>query len=278
VSPRLATASWPALGTTAIVRTDAPETLVAAYEAVAEELGRIDAAASNFRPDSELERLNRAAGLETPVGPLLHEAIAAALRGAQVSGGAVDPTLTGDHDRVELYGTTARLPAGVRLDLGATGKALASDRAARAAANRTHASVLVALGGDIATAGPAPEAPWTVHVTDDHRSSPDALGQTVAIAGGALATSSTTTRRREAGDRIVTHIVDPFTGDSPAGPWRTVSVVAETCVDANIASTAAIVLGDAAIGRLETWGLAARLIGHHGEVVTVGGWPDEVPA
>jgi len=278
VSPRLATASWPALGTTALIRTHAPETLVAAYEAVAHELALIDSAASNYRHDSELERLNGAGGRRTPVGPLLHEAIAAALRGARVTGGAVDPTLTGDHDRVELYGTSARLPAGVRLDLGATGKALAADRAARAAANRTQASVLVALGGDIATAGPAPETPWTVHVTDDHRSAPDAPGQTVAIAGGALATSSTTTRRRETGERTVAHIVDPFTGDSPAGPWRTVSVVAATCVDANIASTAAIVLGDAAIARLETWGLAARLIGHHGDVVTVGGWPDEVPA
>ena len=278
MSPPLATASWPALGTTALVRTNAPETLVAAYEAVVEELALIDCAASNHRDDSELERLNRAGGRETPIGPRLHEAIATALRGAHMTDGAVDPTLTGEYGRVELFATSARLPAGVRLDLGATGKALAADRAARAAANRTHASVLVSLGGDIATAGPAPQAPWTVHVTDDHRSAPDAPGQTVAIAGGALATSSTTTRRREIGDRMVTHIVDPFTGDSPAGPWRTVSIVAATCVDANIASTAAIVLGDAAIARLETWGLAARLIGHHGEVATVGGWPDEVPA
>jgi thiamine biosynthesis lipoprotein len=273
---QLATATWPALGTTALVRTDAPATLVAAFEAVVDELERIDAAASNFRPDSELERLNHAGGLEAPIGPLLHEAIATALRGAQVTGGAVDPTLTGDHGRVELHGTTARLPAGVRLDLGATGKALASDRAARAAATRTGAAILVALGGDIATAGPSPAQPWTVHVTDDHRSSPDAPGQTVTIAAGGLATSSITTRRLTKDGSVFTHIVDPATGDSPTGPWRTVSVAAQTCVDANIASTAAIVLGDRAIAQLESWGLAARLTAHDGQVVIVGGWPAEV--
>jgi thiamine biosynthesis lipoprotein len=273
---QLATATWPALGTTALVRTDAPSTFVAAYEAVVDELARIDAAASNFRADSELERLNRAGGLQTPIGSLLHEAIAAALRGAQVTGGAVDPTLTGDHERVELHGTTARLPAGVRLDLGATGKALASDRAARAAATRTGAAVLVALGGDIATAGPPPEQPWTVHVTDDHRSGPDATGQTVTITAGALATSSTTTRRQLTDDGPLTHIIDPATGGSPSGPWRTVSVAAQTCVDANIASTAAIVLGHGALAQLESWGLAARLTAYDGQVVTVGGWPAEI--
>jgi thiamine biosynthesis lipoprotein len=278
VTPPLATASWPALGTTALVRTDAAEMLVAAFDAVTAELKQIDAAASNFRADSELERLNRAGGRETPIGPLLHEAIAAALRGARMTNGAVDPTLTGQHDRVELHAASARLPPGVRLDLGATGKALASDRAARAAAARTGAAMLVALGGDIATAGPTPRTPWAVHVTDDHRSGPDAEGQTVAITGGGLATSSTTTRRSDDGARTVTHIVDPLTGDSPAGPWRTVSVVAETCVDANIASTAAIVLGDGAIEQLNAWGIAARLVTHDGNVVTVGGWPAEVPA
>jgi thiamine biosynthesis lipoprotein len=273
---QLATASWPALGTTALVRTDVPATLVAAYEAVADELERIDAAASNFRPDSELERLNCSGGRETAIGPLLHEAIATALRGAQVTGGAVDPTLTGDHERVELRGTTARLPAGVRLDLGATGKALAADRAARAAATRTGAAVLVALGGDIATAGGVPERPWTVHVTDDHRDGPDAPGQTVTITVGALATSSITTRRHHAAGRIITHIVDPATGGSPSGPWRTVSVAARTCVDANIASTAAIVLGREAVAQLESWGLAGRLTAHDGQVVTTGGWPSEI--
>jgi thiamine biosynthesis lipoprotein len=134
----------------------------------------------------------------------------------------------------------------------------------------------VALGGDIATAGPAPERPWTVHVTDDHRSGPDAPGQTVTIATGALATSSIMTRRRQADGQTITHIIDPATGAPPSGPWRTVSVAARSCVDANIASTAAIVLGHRAVVQLESWGLAARLIADGGQVVTTGDWPAEV--
>jgi thiamine biosynthesis lipoprotein len=275
VSQRYATTIWAALGTTAVLRTTAPNLLDAAYEAVVTELAQIDNAASNFRSDSELERLNQAKGSMTPISSLLHEAIEAALRAARITDGAVDPTLCGEYERVELFARNARLPAGVRLDLGATGKALAADRAARAAARRTRAATLVSLGGDIATAGPAPASPWTVHVTDDHRSGPDSEGQTLTIAGGALATSSTTTRRREDGR---THIVDPFTGESPAGPWRTVSVVAGSCVDANIASTASIVLGDRAIAQLRSWGVAARLVTHSGETCTLGGWPADVSA
>ncbi|HWC87717.1 MAG TPA: FAD:protein FMN transferase, partial [Solirubrobacteraceae bacterium] len=95
-----------------------------------------------------------------------------------------------DHDPPRV-----RIPAGVRLDLGATAKALAADRAAAAVHEATGAGVLVSLGGDIATAGPPQATGWAIHVTDDHRSGPDAPGQTITIAGGGLATSSTTARR-----------------------------------------------------------------------------------
>jgi thiamine biosynthesis lipoprotein len=273
----LATASWEALGTTALVRVDHRDALDRARAIVEAELRRIDAAASNFRADSELERLNRAAGRFTPISALLHEAIAVALRAASVTHGAVDPTLAGRWRDVELSGEPrgARVPSGLTLDLGATGKALAADRAARAVAAHTGAGVLVALGGDIATAGPVPAGGWAIHVTDDHRSRTDAPGQTVAIDGGGLATSSITTRRSLRGGRTTTHIVDPATGDSPTGPWRTASVVAGSCVDANIASTAAIVFGDDAIARLSEWSLAARFVAHDGEAFTIGGWPAE---
>ena len=70
------------------------------------------------------------------------------------------------------------------------------------------------------------------------------------------------------------HIVDPRTGRPAAGPWRTVSVAAATCAEANAAATAAIVAG----GRAEAWlaaeGLPGRLVTHGGEVRLLGGWPD----
>ncbi len=67
---------------------------------------------------------------------------------------------------------TLRLPAGVQLDLGATAKAFAADRAARRAQAEVGGGVLVSLGGDIATAGEAPGQGWVVRVTDWHGREP----------------------------------------------------------------------------------------------------------
>jgi thiamine biosynthesis lipoprotein len=166
-----------------------------------------------------------------------------------------------------------RLDPGTRLDLGATAKALAADRAAAAIAAATGSPTLVSLGGDVATAGPVPAGGWTVHVTDDHRAGPDAPGQRIALRGGALATSSTSVRRWRRGGRTVHHIVDPSTGEPASRAWRTVSVTAASCVDANTASTAAIVRGADAPAWLESLGLPARLVDPAGAVVRVGAWP-----
>jgi FAD:protein FMN transferase len=70
------------------------------------------------------------------------------------------------------------------------------------------------------------------------------------------------------------HIVDPRTGQPAAGPWRTVTVAAATCAEANAAATAAIVSAEAAAGWLADWHLPARLVSHDGAVLHVAGWPD----
>jgi thiamine biosynthesis lipoprotein len=311
---QLVTATWPALGTTALVRLDDPAQLDTARGIVTDELARFDLAASRFRADSELEHVNRRAGWFTRIGPLLHEAITVALRAAAATDGAVDPTL-GEALRLVGYdrdwatldrphagepaGTPVAprirvsraggwqqialsddppgvtLPNGMLLDLGATAKALAADHAAAAVAAETGAGALVALGGDIAVAGRIPAGGWLIRVTDDHRSGPDAPGQTVAISSGGLATSSTTTRRWRHDGEVMHHILDPDTGAPVQSPWRTVSVTAGNCVDANIASTAAIVIGAAATEWLTAHRLAARLVKADGTVRVLGGWPSE---
>ena len=295
------TASWPALGTTASVAVTEAAALEVARQAVVDELEVLDAACSRFRNDSELSRLNRAGGCPFPAGPLLMEAIEVALRAARLSDGIVDPTIgealilagydrdfaeLGDEPRL-LVGRrvpgwscvsvrrdrgTVLLPPGVVIDLGATAKALGADRAARAAARAAGRSVgvLVNLGGDISTRGPAPSGGWLVRVADDHRAPPDAPGQMVTIASGALATSSTTVRRWGAGAH---HIIDPRTGMPADSRWCTVSAAAASCVDANIATTAAIVLGDEAPRWLAERGLPARLVDRSGDVITTAGWP-----
>jgi thiamine biosynthesis lipoprotein len=74
---------------------------------------------------------------------------------------------------------------------------------------------------------------------------------------------------------VLHHILDPRTG-RPAEPvWRTVSVAADSCADANAASTAAIIRGRAALGWLAKLAVPARLVEATGVVFTVAGWPDE---
>jgi FAD:protein FMN transferase len=99
----------------------------------------------------------------------------------------------------------------------------------------------------------------------------------VVLDTGGLATSTTTQRRWRRGGETVHHLLDPRTGRPVAGPWRTASVAAASCVAANTASTAALVLGAHAPGWLAARGLPARLVAQEGIVTTVGGWPASGP-
>jgi thiamine biosynthesis lipoprotein len=70
------------------------------------------------------------------------------------------------------------------------------------------------------------------------------------------------------------HVLDPRTGLPVASTWRTVSVAAASCLDANVASTDAIVRGASAAASLTMRGLAARLVDETGAIVRTPGWPD----
>jgi thiamine biosynthesis lipoprotein len=176
-----------------------------------------------------------------------------------------------EHDRRTRV---VRLPPGVRLDLGATGKAFAADHAAAHIASSTGAGVLVSVGGDLSVAGPSPQGGWAVAIAVDS-SGPVGADPVVAVSDGGLASSSTIVRSWCRGGRRLHHIVDPATGHSASDYWQLVSVAAASCVDANAASTAAIVWGESASERLEAMGLPARLVRHDGAVVTVAGWPTD---
>jgi thiamine biosynthesis lipoprotein len=295
-----------ALGCTMRVVVTRPQALASARAAVDGVLADIDAAASRFRADSELSRLNATPGRAVTVSPLLARAIEEALRGAQLTDGAVDPTvgaavrLAGydvDFAAVPAVGAaitlvaeripgwravelnrsarTVVVPVGVELDLGATAKALAADLAAAAAAREApDTGVLVSLGGDIAVAGEPPPGGWAIQASEDSATPLSDSEETVSISAGGVATSGTTVRRWTRGGTVLHHIIDPSTGLPAETCWRTVTVAAATCVDANIASTAAIVLGERAPSWLEAHGLAARLVRVDGSISRVGGWPE----
>ncbi|MCU1503750.1 MAG: thiamine biosynthesis protein, partial [Ilumatobacteraceae bacterium] len=161
------------------------------------------------------------------------------------------------------------------IDLGATAKGLAADRAAVRASRACGGGVLLSLGGDIAVAGEAPPEGWVVGVADSHRTAFADADQAVVLWTGGLATSSVTVRSWRRGDETHHHVIDPSTGRSTTGPWRTVTVAALSCVAANVSSTAAIVLGDDAAPWLVERGHAARLVPVSGPVQRLNGWPED---
>jgi FAD:protein FMN transferase len=296
-----------ALGTTAVVAVADASARDDAGSLLAAELDAIDRACSRFRNDSELARLNASPGRWLSVSSLFLGALEVALTAARTTNGLVDPTigralrvLGYDRDfasvaadgaplRVRVERTPGwraidvdstahrvRVPRGVELDLGATAKAFAADRAALGIAMATGAGVIVSLGGDCSIAGSSPERGWTIRVTDRHDSPANGSGPgaTIALETGGLATSGTSVRSWNRGAQRLHHLVDPRTGLPAAPVWRTATVAAPTCVDANVASTAAIVLGGDARTWLEARRLPARLVTQEGSVVVLGGWPE----
>lgn len=234
------------------------------------------------KPADEPDRTARGgegdrAGAESPPGAIRSLAVQA--RAENFPDNRQPPTIralvTPGWQAIELDSErfAIRVPTGVRIDLGATAKAWVADRAADAVHEATGAGTLVSLGGDIATAGVAPEDGWRIYVTDDHRNAFGGQGQTIEIHSGGIATSSTAVRRWSHEGRTRHHIIDPATGAPVMRRWRTVSVAAETCLDANIASTAALIRADSAAAWLEQLGLPARLVSNQGAVHRVSGWP-----
>jgi thiamine biosynthesis lipoprotein len=260
------TITFPAIGTTAELVLADDRNSAEAEALMRRRLHDIDRAASRFRPDSELA-LVEAMGGPRRVSALLSGAVHTALAAARDTGGAVDPTARlgspGRWEAVELdpHRRVLSVPEGVEIDVGATGKALMADRIARDVQRVTGGAVMVNLGGDIACAG---GGSWDIGIADDHKA--DDAEQVVQIRSGGLATSSTTVRPD--------HIIDPATGRPVKSPWRTVTVAARSCVAANTASTAAIVLGGSAPGWLAARGFTARLVANDGAVLRVGAWPE----
>ena len=151
-----ASASWRALGTLVQLVVTDPAALPEARRLLEDDLAAVDATCSRFREDSEIRSLT---GGRHRISPLLAEAVGVALRAARLTDGDVDPTVgaamsAAGYDRdfhqiepngpplrltvrqvpgwreVRLDGRSLTLPAGVRLDLGATAKAWAADRSA----------------------------------------------------------------------------------------------------------------------------------------------------
>jgi thiamine biosynthesis lipoprotein len=300
----IATRSFRALGTTATVVVPDPSRADEAERILRAETEAIDRACSRFRPDSELAHFHANAGRTVEVSSLLFEALDVAYSVAERTHGAVDPTVgkamealgyDRDIDRIESRplqmadlgpvpgfrhlhldrkGRAARIPRGVRLDLGSSAKALLADRAAAHIADALRSGSLVSIGGDIAVAGDPPPGGWAIGIAVDSSAGADEVDQIVAIRQGGLASSSTEVRTWQMGTERVHHIVDPATGCTTAPHWRLVSATGASCVDANALTTAALVWSDQAVEMLRPFEQPVRLLRHDEKVFTLGGWPE----
>ncbi len=307
---RLALCHWRVWGATVTLGVCDLAMLTEARRRVEAEVAGMDAACNRFVATSDVSRVNRAAGRWVEVGPIFLDALGAALDAAAATRGAVDPTVGAallrlgydrdfdelaasgaksstqagpdavvgwQHVEVDRAGSRVRIPPGAALDLGATAKALCVDRSV-AAASLLGAGALVDIGGDLAVAGEGPPDGWLVTVQESSREPLNAAAPVVAVTRGGLASSGTTVRVWHRGDEVVHHLVHPATGAPVASPWRMVTVAAFTCLEANVAATAAVVRGLDALADLAGSGNPARLVDQEGRVTVLGGWPADDPA
>jgi FAD:protein FMN transferase len=262
VERRLAT-----MGTILRIAVTAPDRpgALAASEAAAREVERVDRLLSTWRPDGPLDRLNRApAGQAVAVGTETERLLTEILAWSQRTGGAFDPTvlplvrawdLRGagripapaelasalaavgpENFRLDQVGETAiRLSPAAGIDEGAWGKGYALDRAMTAAAAGGAAEILLDLGGQILARGRS-----TVLIADPkHR---ERAAVSMVLENSSLSTSGNSERGKTVAGRRIGHLLDPRTG-RPAPDFGSASVLAPSGLVADVLSTAFFVLG-----------------------------------
>ncbi|MCL8207066.1 MAG: FAD:protein FMN transferase [Actinomycetia bacterium] len=286
--------SWRAMGTTfeLVAPADRAE---AACRDVAAVVADWERTFSRFDPASELTRVNTAAGSPVRTSDRFREVVRAALEAAEASDGAFDPTvlpalLRLGYDRpfdalvetapadpvpagrwraVRIGRDTVEVPRGSGLDLGGIAKGLAVDAGICALAAAGIPSALLSGGGDLAVLGLPPGLDaWPVELA--------ALpGHPVlGLVRGAVATSGPSRRRWRQGPWLRHHLVDPRTGLPAETGLAAVVVVADRCGRADVAATAAFVLGpERGAALIAAWGLAGWLVGADGSVRTAGPVP-----
>ncbi len=235
--------------------------------------GSTEAALSRFRPESELSRLNRAAGTDAvPVSPLLFDVLSAALDAARETDGLFDPTvlpalISVGYDQsfpllppdraprrtrpasppwswrdvtLDPRRLTVQLPPGSGIDLGGIAKGWTVDRAADRL--REFDNFAVDAGGDLFASGLQSDgSPWTLGVQDPYQPERDVLGLT--IDRRAAATSSTRRRRWRLGGAEYHHLIDPRTGNSAETDVAAASVMASSVSRAEVLAKVALLLG-----------------------------------
>ena len=264
-------------------------------------IARLEQSWTRFRPDSELNVLNSSTGRPVRVSDDLFEAVRRAVDAWSLTLGAYDPSIlraveAAGYDRsfeavvdtddlvtaVPSLGCsgivldderrTITLPDGVGLDLGGIGKGLAADLVVADLFRLGATGALVNIGGDVRVAGTAlGPSGWIVEIEDPFR--PRARGVCVAIADGAVATSSRLEKTWRRGRTAMHHLIDPRTGSPIDTEIVTVSIVAGQAWWAEVLAKMVFVLGvEAGRDLLESVGAHALIFLAGGGSVVAGDW------
>jgi FAD:protein FMN transferase len=228
---------------------------------------------SRFRPDSDLNQLNRSAGKKFPAGATLVEVIRVALDASRWTGGLVVPTIrksleTAGYDRdfdlvspvqpgrtelpksaelpdwqqisIDEPGRSIFIPFGTALDLGGFAKGWAANQAMQRL--QEVGPAMVDAGGDIAISGPQSDGqPWLVDIADPLQVQENL--DMLALTGCGVATSGIDHRRWLQGDVLKHHIIDPRDGETAQTDLASVTVIAPDVMQAEAAAKAVLILG-----------------------------------
>jgi thiamine biosynthesis lipoprotein len=284
--------------------TDA-ESASRAIARVVELLDHLEQRWSRFLPDSDVTRLNLAAGRTLTVDPTTVTLLLAMVDAWRATDRRFDPTTLPDlvaagyrssiddsrrvtlmrsgdlhiggfdHDEPPTLGDVhidrerneVRLPAGMAIDAGGIGKGLAADLAVIDALDVGVDGALVGIGGDLSMGGHPPTGGWTVEVER-----PDVDGAiigTTTVSGGGVATSSTRSRRWRHEGRERHHVIDPWTGEPSTTDLASVTVIARAGWLAEVHATEGILGGSGhVVDLLERRGLSGVAVTDDGRVLT----------
>ena len=179
------------------------------------------------------------------------------------------------HDTTSPSATITMRP-GMQLDLGGIGKEYAVDRAARIIKQHEEVPVLINFGGDIIATGPpinpdsgAPSH-WQVAIHDPTQKNDGATGAPaqapvqIALENGAVATSGDSFASLTIQNKRYSHIINPKTGYPIVSRYRSITVLAATCIAAGALATTAYLKQEAGEAFLTAQGLPYYLLGADG--------------
>jgi FAD:protein FMN transferase len=299
-APQLVKRSGTAMGTAVGIQvlTDDEPGADRAIAAAFDEINRLEALMTTWKDDSEVSRINAAAGDHpVAVSDETLEVIEMAQRASELSSGAFDITFYALHglwkfdedmekklpDRAEVLRrlklvdyrqvkvdhakkTVFLTKKGMGIGLGGIAKGYAVDRAVGVLKRAGFDNAIVQAGGDLMCSGSKNGGPWTAGIRDPRGGMNDVFA-TLQLIDHAFSTAGDYERYYFIGNKRYHHIIDPKTG-FPATRSRSVTIYAPTALLADALDDAVFIMGwKKGLEMIESVeGVGAVVVDDHGKV------------